>query len=305
MNNRGSITWHVSQRVQLPVRDAADTLDQLVRRRSLQRLFEPPHATLGRPLLTIPPHPAVARKLCGQLHLGRWARSLPVDVELVAWSHRTSELGLRPSSRIPTLGCADRYFTAAVEVLEILGAEVAVRARRVTERVAEPPSTPKSVRRFATVLFTDIVESTRTAASVGDDRWREILDVHDSIVADEIEQHRGRLVKQTGDGVLATFDGPAPTIHCARAISGRLQPVGVSVRAGIHAGEIDLRGSDIGGITVNIAARVTDHAGPNEVVVSSTVRDLVAGSNITFEDRGVHELQGTADDLQLLAVAGL
>jgi class 3 adenylate cyclase len=162
---------------------------------------------------------------------------------------------------------------------------------------------PEPDRILATVLFTDIVDSTRTAAELGDRRWRELLDRHDRAVRDALERAGGREVKSTGDGFLATFDGPARAIRCARAIQEACDALGIRVRAGIHTGECEVMGDDIGGIAVHIAARVSSLAGPGEVLVSRTVRDLVAGSGIEFDDRGTHTLKGVPDEWQLLAVA--
>jgi class 3 adenylate cyclase len=157
-------------------------------------------------------------------------------------------------------------------------------------------------RVLATVMFTDIVESTRLAADVGDRRWRDLLDTHDAVVGRELDVHRGRQVKATGDGVLATFDGPARAIRCAAAVREGLRPVGLEVRAGLHTGEVEVRGDDIGGIAVNIAQRVQSLADPGEVLVSSTVKDLVAGSGLAFDDRGTHALKGVPDEWRLYAV---
>jgi class 3 adenylate cyclase len=156
-------------------------------------------------------------------------------------------------------------------------------------------------RVLATVMFTDIVDSTKRAAALGDRMWRATLDRHDEIVRQQLTRFRGREVKHTGDGFLATFDGPARAIRCASAIAGTVEPLGLAVRGGLHTGEIELRGDDIGGIAVNIAARVAAMAGPGETLVSSTVRDLVAGSGLRFEDRGRHALKGLPDDVQLYA----
>lgn len=158
-------------------------------------------------------------------------------------------------------------------------------------------------RVLATVAFTDIVDSTRLAAELGDRRWRELLETHDSVARREIDVARGRLVKTTGDGLLATFDGPARAIRAIRSIEGALVPLGLEIRGGLHAGEVEMRGEDIGGIAVHIGARVAALAGPGEVLVSSTVRDLVAGSGLRFEDRGSHELKGVPGTWRLFALA--
>jgi class 3 adenylate cyclase len=147
-------------------------------------------------------------------------------------------------------------------------------------------------RVLATVLFTDIVGSTEKAAHLGDRRWRELLDVHDATVRKEIEHHRGREVDTAGDGFLATFDGPARAVRCACAIRDAVRAHGIEVRAGVHTGEIELRGDDVAGIAVHVGSRVSALAGPGEVLVSSTVVDLVAGSGLEFRERGEHELKG-------------
>jgi len=158
-------------------------------------------------------------------------------------------------------------------------------------------------RVLATVLFTDIVDSTKRAAEIGDGRWRELLDRHNAIVRAEIERHRGREVKTTGDGFLATFDGPARAVRAGQAIRDAVRPLGIEVRAGVHTGEVELLGDDIGGIAVHIASRVAATAGPSEILASSTVRDLTVGSGLAFEDRGRHALKGVPGDWQLLAVS--
>jgi class 3 adenylate cyclase len=163
---------------------------------------------------------------------------------------------------------------------------------------------PESDRVLATVLFTDIVASTERSAKVGDRMWKDLLDQHDTLIRRELERHRGRLVKNTGDGILATFDGPARAVRCARAIAGSLKALGIEVRAGLHTGEVELRGEDVTGIGVNITARVMDAAGPGELIVSSTVKDLVAGSGLRFADRGTHDLRGVPGEWRLFAVEG-
>lgn len=158
-------------------------------------------------------------------------------------------------------------------------------------------------RVLATVLFTDIVDSTRRAAAMGDRDWRALLDAHDAVVRSQLARFRGREVNTSGDGFLAMFDGPQRAIRCAMAIRDAVHTLGIEVRAGLHTGECELRGDDIGGIGVHIGARVSALAGPNEVLVSSTLRDLVIGSGIEFEDRGTHQLKGVPGDWRLLAVA--
>lgn len=158
-------------------------------------------------------------------------------------------------------------------------------------------------RVLATVLFTDIVESTRRAAAMGDRDWRALLDAHDAIVRSQLSRFRGREVNTSGDGFLAMFDGPQRAIRCAMAIRDAVQALGIQVRAGLHTGECEVRGDDIGGIGVHIGARVSALAGANEVLVSSTLRDLVIGSGLEFDERGAHELKGVPGEWRLFAVA--
>ena len=158
-------------------------------------------------------------------------------------------------------------------------------------------------RVLATVLFTDIVDSTRRAAEIGDRDWHALLDAHDAIVRSQLARFRGREVNTSGDGFLAMFDGPQRAIRCAMAIRDAVQALGIEVRAGLHTGECEVRGDDIGGIGVHIGARVSALAGPNDVLVSSTLRDLVIGSGLEFESRGAHQLKGVPGEWHLFAVA--
>jgi class 3 adenylate cyclase len=158
-------------------------------------------------------------------------------------------------------------------------------------------------RVLATVLFTDIVDSTRRAAEIGDRDWHALLDAHDAVVRAQLARFRGREVNTSGDGFLAMFDGPQRAIRCAMAIRDAVQSLGIQVRAGLHTGECEVRGDDIGGIGVHIGARVSTLAGPNEVLVSSTLRDLVIGSGLEFEARGTRELKGVPGEWHLFAVA--
>ncbi|GAC1599675.1 MAG: adenylate/guanylate cyclase domain-containing protein [Acidimicrobiales bacterium] len=162
-------------------------------------------------------------------------------------------------------------------------------------------SVPAADRVLASVLFTDIVDSTRRAVELGDREWRLLLNRHDALAERQVKRHGGRLVKMTGDGVLATFDGPARSVRCARAISDGARALGVEVRAGVHTGEVELRGDDIAGLGVNIASRIEALAQPGEVLVSRTVTDLVAGSGLDFDDRGEHELKGVPGRWRLFA----
>ena len=161
---------------------------------------------------------------------------------------------------------------------------------------------PEPDRVLATLMFTDIVGSTELSASMGDTPWRDILDEHNKIVREQLDRFRGREIKTTGDGFLAIFDGPARAIRCGEAISDAVHALGIRIRAGIHTGEIELSDGDLGGIAVHIGARVSAKAGADDVLVSSTVKDLVVGSGIAFAPRGVHHLKGVPGRWHLFAV---
>jgi class 3 adenylate cyclase len=161
---------------------------------------------------------------------------------------------------------------------------------------------PGPMRVLSTVLFTDIVGSTERAARLGDRRWRELLNAHDELAGRLIEEFGGQLIKTTGDGILATFDGPSRGVRCATALRDQLRGIGLQIRVGLHTGEVELRTGDVGGLAVHIAARVMAAARPGEVVTSRTVRDLIVGSDITVEDRGEHALKGIDGSWQLFAV---
>jgi class 3 adenylate cyclase len=160
-----------------------------------------------------------------------------------------------------------------------------------------------SERVLATALMTDIVGSTKRAVDLGDRKWRRVLDAHDELINRQLVRWQGRLVKSTGDGILATFDGPARAIRCAGAMRDGVRALDLEIRAGLHIGEIEVRGDDIGGAGVHIAARVLGQAKPGEVLVSRTLTDLVVGSDLRFEDRGEHELKGIAEKWHLFAAA--
>jgi class 3 adenylate cyclase len=177
---------------------------------------------------------------------------------------------------------------------------------RIEEFLNRSPGGSVSDRVLATVLFTDVVNSTDLAASVGDRRWKAVLETLDEITRDQVARFQGRFIESTGDGVLATFDRPGRAIRAAGAIQESIRPLGVEIRAGLHAGEIELRegGHRVGGIAVHIAARVTAIAVAGEILVSSTVKDLVAGSGVEFTDRGVHDLKGVPGAWRLFAIEG-
>jgi class 3 adenylate cyclase len=157
-------------------------------------------------------------------------------------------------------------------------------------------------RVLATVVFTDIVASTDMAVRLGDAEWRHLLDLHDMTARRTAERYSGRVVKTTGDGILATFDGPARAARFASDFGREADRIGLPIRAGLHTGEVELRSHDIGGIAVHIAARIASLAGPGDVLASRTVKDLTAGSGLLFTDRGTHVLKGVPDDWQLYAV---
>jgi class 3 adenylate cyclase len=167
-----------------------------------------------------------------------------------------------------------------------------------------PVATDAGVDRvLSTVLFTDIVDSTDRASTMGDRQWRAVLEQHDAITRREVERHRGVFVKGTGDGALATFDGPGRAVRAALALDAAVAPLGVQVRAGLHTGEIERRGDDVAGIAVHIGARLSALAGPGEVLVSGTVKDLVLGSDLEFDDRGAHTLKGVPGEWQVWAAS--
>jgi class 3 adenylate cyclase len=180
-------------------------------------------------------------------------------------------------------------YVVAVEVAEFLtGERPAVEIERL----------------LTTMLFTDIVGSTRRAASLGDERWRTLLDAHDRTIRDQLRRHRGREIETSGDGFFASFDGPARAIRCAQAIVEAVGTLGIELRVGLHTGECEVRGDHLGGLAVHIAARVGALAAPGEILISGTVKDLVVGSGIEFTDRGEHELKGVPGTWKLFAPKG-
>jgi len=165
-------------------------------------------------------------------------------------------------------------------------------------------STVRQERIVATVLYTDIVDSTSRADELGDRRWSALIDVHDDSADNVVSAHGGRMIKHTGDGFMATFDGPGNAIRAAIDFAARMRALGVEVRTGVHTGEVELHGEDVGGLGVHLASRVMDQAGGGEILVSRTVKDLVVGSDMAFEDRGPYTLKGFEGDYQLFAVEG-
>lgn len=200
-----------------------------------------------------------------------------------------------PNAKLVTVPGADQIWSLRPTADAVIG--------EIEEFLTGERRGPEADRVLATILFTDIVSSTEHSVSLGDAGWRQVMDRHDLAVRRQLDRYRGREVRTTGDGFLATFDGPARAIRCACAIREAGRQLGIEVRAGLHTGEVELRGNDVHGITVNIAARVADRAGPGEVVVSRTVTDLVAGSGLAFEPRGEPELKGVPGRWPLYAVA--
>ena len=254
----------------------------------------------------------------------RWERQGGSPSTAVALTRMNYEIDVRhilPAIRVPTLVLHRIGDTrVAVEGGRYLGAHI-TGARYVelpgedhvpfdiTDRLADEieefltgsRAEAEPDRVLSTVMFTDIVDSTKRAAELGDRGWRVLRDRHDDAVRQELARFRGREVKTLGDGFLATFDGPARAVRCASAIIDRVRPLGMDVRSGLHTGEIEIQRDDVGGIAVHIAARVVGLAGTGEVLVSSTVRDLVAGSGLRFHDRGSHAAKGLSEPLRLFA----
>ena len=253
--------------------------------------------------------------------LCRLSGSPAAVIELVRIFMRHDILAILPAVRVPTLVLvrsgnprreAARYLAEQIPTatfVEVPGEDTLIYVGdtdtvldEVQEFLTGARDAPSPDRVLATVLMTDIVGSTDHASRLGDRRWRELLDAHDSAVDRQLDRFRGRKVNTTGDGMLATFDGPARALRCAQAILSANRALGLEVRAGVHTGEVELRGADIGGIAVHIGARIAGLAGPGEVLVSRTVTDLVAGSGIEFVDHGEHQLKGVPGAWRLFAM---
>jgi len=260
--------------------------------------------------------------------LARFERQSASPSAVMAIRRMNREVDARhvlPAIRVPTLVMhrvgdsainvkLGRYLAANIpgaKYVELPGNDhVPIFERDITDRIVDEaeefrsgsPSEPDVDRVLATVMFTDIVDSTRRAAELGDRQWRALLDRHDDTVRQQLARFRGQEVKNLGDGFLATFDGPARAVRCAASISESVRPLGIAVRSGLHTGEIELKRDDITGIAVHIAARVAAEAEAGETVVSSTVRDLVAGSGLRFEDRGIRALKGLPEEVRLYRV---
>jgi len=270
----------------------------------------------------------VPSKALDDAYRARWARwerqggSPSTAVALTRMNHEIDVRHIVPAIRVPTLVLhrtgdtrvdveAGRYLASHIpgaRYVELPGGDHV--PLDITDRVADEveefltgtrSSEVEPDRVLATVLFTDIVGSTKRAAELGDRDWRVLRDRHDDAIRQELARFRGREVKTLGDGFLATFDGPARAVRCASAIIQRVRPLGMDVRSGLHTGEIEIQRDDVAGIAVHIAARVAGMAETGEVLVSNTVRDLVAGSGLRFHDRGTHALKGLPEPLQLYA----
>jgi len=267
----------------------------------------------------------VLRRIGNMYHLGAGAQIAAEAFEI------QRDLDIRsvlPSIQAPTLvvhpGNADEEVYGAPEqadylaeaipgarLVKVPGADFEIYAGNhegvldeIEEFLTGTRPAPHTDRVLATVLFTDIVDSTRKVASTSDAHWKELLASHDVRAKSEIERHRGTYVHTTGDGLVATFDGPARAVRCAQAIRMAVRPLGFEIRAGCHTGEVELVADNVLGIAVHIAARVAALAGASEIWVSSTVKDLVAGSGLIFDDRGLHTLKGVPDEWHLYAVGG-
>ena len=269
--------------------------------------------------------PSVASDETYKLSWARFERLGASPSAVVALMRMNSEIDIRPilpSIRVPTFIIhrqgdvrvnveAGRFMARQIpnaKYLELPGSDHALwtgETERILDAVEEfltgSRSEIESDRVLATVLFTDIVNSTKRAETIGDRAWHDVLDRHNALVRREISRHRGHEVRTMGDGFLATFDGPARSIRCALAINEGVEALGLQVRAGLHTGEVEMADDDLSGIAVHIAARVATMAKPGQVLVSNTVRDLVAGSNIRFHDEGSHSLKGLTESVRLFA----
>ena len=255
----------------------------------------------------------------------KWARYSASPGEMLAFDDMWFETDVRdvlPAIQVPTAVCHPQG--AQVEEAEWVAAQIPNAevhslpgARRVAwmgdrdELDAMVQTFLASIeheqavfdRVLATVLFTDIVDSTSQSAAMGDRAWSRVQEGHDQIVRAQLSRHRGREIRTMGDGFLATFDGPGRAVSCARSITTAVRSLGIEIRAGLHTGEVELHGDDVAGVAVAIGARVGALAGAGQVLVSSTVKDLVVGSGISFDDRGSHSLKGVPDEWHLFAVA--
>jgi class 3 adenylate cyclase len=293
----------------------------------LEQSFRWVQANLGTGRWSHRANPSLAADERELRWFGRYERLAQAPGALYSEARRFAETDVRgvlPSIQIPTLVlhradgvedpvAAGRYLgerIPAASFSELRGADhfpwigdqesVLREAARFLTTIREEEAELDRV--LATILFTDIVGSTEKAASLGDRRWQDLLARHDSAVRAMVARYRGNEIKTTGDGFVATFDGPARGVRCAQGIVDAVRPLGLEVRAGLHTGEITTSGSDVGGLAVHIGARVGATAAASEVLVSHTLKDLVAGSGLAFEDRGLHELKGVPERWRLYAV---
>jgi class 3 adenylate cyclase len=301
-----------------PIGAAPEVVDQVL---------EDANASMGRGLMIDFFAPSVA----GDANLRRaWARyerqaaSPGSTIATVRMLYASDVRGILPTIHVPTLvihradarefpAAHGRYLAANIpgaKYVELPGIDNLIWAGdqdaildEIQDFVTGVRPTPTTHRILATVLFTDIVGSTRVAAEMGDGRWQHLLDDHYRVVRRQLDRYGGREVKTVGDGVLATFDGPARAVRCAAAIRDGVAELGLEMRAGLHTGEIEVEPDDIAGLAVHIGARISALAGAGEVLVSSTVKDLVVGSGLEFAERGTHELKGVPGEWRLYAVA--
>ena len=292
----------------------------------LEESFRWVQANLGNASWTRRANPSLAADDADLPWFGRYERLAQAPGALYSEARRFADTDVRnvlPSIQIPTLVLhrrdaveepvdAGRYLAAHIpgaRLEELPGADHypwvgdQLPLIRAVERFLTTIRQEEAEldRVLATILFTDIVGSTETAAAMGDARWRALLARHDSAVRAMVSRYRGREINTTGDGFFATFDGPARAVRCAQAIVEAVRPLGIEVRAGLHTGEITTLDGEVGGLAVHIGARVGAAAGASEVLVSHTLKDLVAGSGLAFEDRGVHTLKGVPDEWRLYA----
>jgi class 3 adenylate cyclase/pimeloyl-ACP methyl ester carboxylesterase len=296
----------------------------------LESSFRWVQANLGNASWTRRANPSVGRNERELQWFGRYERLAQAPGALYAEARRFAETDVRgvlPSIQVPTLVLhrtasseegpveGGRYLASRIPgatFVELDGgdywpwigdqATVILEIEQFLATVRDEEADLDRV--LATVLFTDIVASTEKAVELGDRSWRELVARHDSAVRALLSRYRGKEVNTAGDGFFATFDGPARAVRCAQAIADAVRPLGLQVRAGVHTGEVEATGRTVRGIAVNIGARIGAEAGASEVLVSQTVKDLVAGSGLSFEDRGFHELKGIPDEWHLFAVAG-
>jgi class 3 adenylate cyclase len=314
-NSAARLSWAPDYPIGLP----AEQQEMLI------RLVE---QTWGTPEFALASNPSLAHDSSIQPQVARFLRLAASPATAAAVFRMLLQLDIRPilpSIRVATLVIHrrdsqlltvdnGRYLAEHIQgatFVELQGADYGLELGDVDSVVDEiqefltgTPAAIDTDRVLATVVFTDIVGSTERSAELGDQRWRDVLDAHDRLAERQLARYRGTLVKATGDGLVATFDGPARAIWCALALRDGLRSLGVEIRGGVHCGEIERRGPDVSGLAVHIAARVQTVARPGEVLVTRTVKDLVAGAQIAFVDRGPHALKGVPDEWQLFAVGG-